>query len=201
MATDLILGPTPLGLVHPTQMREDRFGRLCVGGAELPRVTVVGRLETETGFFFCDFSIESKQPPFLNKELAIGVSQQGLWNWDVVEVFLQPNVSSSTYYEFVVSPLGQHFELEVFEPRRRVNPLFRSGARISAVMGTGGWRSSIKVDLRKIGWAPLTGRLKWNCFAILGQPDSAPGRSYWSLNLPEQTEPDFHLPQYFTPLD
>lgn len=206
METKLYFGPSKLQLVHPCGIRPDRFNRLVADGEMLPKVSVWAVLNQMTGHLRVSFEVASYQPLHVNESLSRGASQDGLWNWDVVEIFLQPNVSSPTYYEFVMSPLGQHFELEIFEPRVRTNPKFRSSARFHGfeVRNQGDqffWNANMEIDLKTLGWKPETGRLKWNCFAILGNPSVSPGRSYWGLNLPEQAQPDFHLPKHFTALD
>ncbi len=127
-------------------------------------------------------------------------SQEGLWDWDVVELFLSVNGSPSglPYHEFQVSPLDQFFELKVLEPRRRVDRGFASGFRHSARQdGAGGWSATLSIPLDRLGWGGDPGALRGGFFSILGEPGK---KTYWSLFLPPQETPDFHLPELFAPL-
>jgi len=128
---------------------------------------------------------------YVGAEWPIGQSVWGLWERDVVEVFVQAREGEG-YYEFQVSPLGQHFELRVFEPRARVDRDPRTGLTVGAALGDGSWRGWIAVDE-----SLLDPNLVGNAFAILGSPDA---RSYWSLFAPPHSPPDFHQPGHFRSL-
>lgn len=128
----------------------------------------------------------------VNPALAKGDPQWGLWDWDVVELFLEcGRESDGSYLEFQVSPLGQHFELKIFEPRKRFDRDFRSGFQHEAKqVSEGHWQAEMRI--------PFKGnRPRGNAFAILG-PEGA--KTYWSLFLGPQEIPDFHLPERFSEL-
>lgn len=132
-----------------------------------------------------------EQPIRANPAFSTESSQWGLWEWDVVELFVQASAAAPTYYEFQVSPLGQFFELEIFEPRKRFNRDFASGFRAHAkTLSSADWNAELVIPLRAIGWDGDPQSLKGNAFAVLSS-------TYWSLFLPPQQKPDFHLPQYF----
>lgn len=137
--------------------------------------------------------------PRSNSALSLDRSQWGLWEWDVVELFVRANSRSPTYYEFQLSPLGQFFELEIFEPRKRFNQSFESGFRheVTPPDIEGRWRATFRIPLARLGWDGRPESIQGNGFAILGEPAS---KTYWSLHLPMQLKPDYHLPQYFRPL-
>jgi hypothetical protein len=149
-------------------------------------------LEQIDGLLRADFEVRG--PVRANPELPVGESQWGLWDWDVVEVFVAPGglARRLPYYEFQASPLGQHFELEVLEPRRRVNRDFRSGLRAGATQFPGGWRAWLEIPLAALGYTgmPLIG----GCFSITGPTG---GREYRSLFQAPTAHPDFHLPDQF----
>jgi hypothetical protein len=153
-------------------------------GFSLEREELIARFEVQP----------SGTTPNVNAKLPLGASQWGLWDWDVVEIFVRPS-SSPTYYEFQLSPLGQFFELEIFEPRKRFNREFKSGFGHSVQTLGAGWRAEFRIPLRELGWDGNPKHIVGNAFAIL---DDKP-RTYWSLYLPKQTKPDFHLPEYFQP--
>lgn len=144
-----------------------------------------------------DFEVRTPGPHFVNPALTGGVSHWGLWDWDVVELFL--SVSDECYYEFQVSPLGQFFELQIFEPRKRFDRTFHSpGARFTASSLTPqGWCAQMRLPLQELRWDGNLRKLRGNAFAILGPPEQ---KTYWSLFLPQQARPDFHRPEFFQQL-
>jgi hypothetical protein len=138
--------------------------------------------------------------PNVNPGLARGSSQWGLWDWDVVELFVTARGAASLphYFELVVSPLGQQFELEIHDPRIRTNRDFVSGfAPSAAATGPDSWTATMSIPLDALGWDGQASSLVGNAFAILGPKGK---RGYWGLTLPSQDKPDFHLPRYFAPL-
>lgn len=146
-----------------------------------------------------NFEVRGQRPVSVNRALSNESSQWGLWDWDVVELFLSVN-DDSTYYEFQVSPLGQYFELEIFEPRRRFNKEFQSGFAHSATMTSKDdtcWRAEMRIPLDKLGWNQRIESIRGGAFAILGESET---RTYWSAFLQPQKTPDFHLPSYFRAL-
>lgn len=138
-----------------------------------------------------------------NPALSGNDSQWGLWDWDVVELFLAPfrptDGQFPCYLEFQVSPLNQYFEMMIFEPRKRFDRDFRLlGLRHSAsILSEKRWTAELQIPLAPLGWDGDPGSLFGNAFSIQGKPGE---RNYWSLYLPPQTKPDFHLPRHFQPL-
>jgi hypothetical protein len=144
------------------------------------------------------FRVQSDTPSEINPALPTGSSQWGLWDWDVVELFVSCAPGGLPYYEFQVSPLGQHFELEIFEPRKRFNRDYRSGLDcVARATGPGRWEGELSIPLERLGWNGDPAAVTGNAFAILG-PKGA--RTYWSLFLEPQEKPDFHLPHAFRAL-
>lgn len=177
--------------IHPTH-----------GTPEGASVRAEFELDRAHGTLIARYEVNSPEPVRTNPDLARGSSQWGLWDWDVVELFLSVGSrgpdGAPKYFEFVVSPLAQHFELEIFEPRKRFNREWVSGFERSArVLGPRHWSAEMRIPLARLGWDGRAESLTGNAFAILGPEDA---KSYWSLFLPMQEQPDFHLPQYFRPL-
>ena len=134
-----------------------------------------------------------------NPALSKSASQWGLWEWDVVEIFIAPHLANekpAKYFEFNVSPLGQFFELEIFRPRVDFNKNFRSGfiPKVSVVENK--WTATLAIALTAIGFKKgMT--VSGNAFACLGKESE---RTYWSLFTPLQEQPDFHILEHFKPL-
>ncbi len=172
----------PLKLVHPQEVTLSERVSVAFGSTQSELMVI--------------FEVESASD-YVNPELSTEGSQPGLWDWDVVEVFLQ-NPARDRYFEFQLSPLGQHFELEILEPRKRVNDQYRSSfakqvKRISATR----WEARFRISWKALGFGAQPTQVFGNAFAILGEPER---RHYWSLLTPPQEKPDFHIPKHFGPL-
>jgi hypothetical protein len=140
----------------------------------------------------------------VDPEVPDNAPHWGLWERDVVELFI--GFPHKPYFEFQVSPLGQYFELKVLEPRmqwqRDLPGAWSRGARIiSAPEAAPGsphqgahWEAWMEIPLRPLGWGGDLEQLRGGAFAILG---AASRRTYWSLFLPPQEKPDFHIPESF----
>jgi hypothetical protein len=126
----------------------------------------------------------------------------GLWNKDVVEVFLQlrkfPDDIKAPYLELQVSPHNQPFALIVTEPRVHFSPpkelIFSHEV---SVVGRS-WITEMKVTLptELLPKEPIDIEVYGSFFACLDQEP----REYFALELNPGPTPDFHLPELFLPL-
>ena len=155
----------------------------------------------EGGILEANFQVRSDFSPYVNPKLHLEYSQWGLWEWDVVELFVSCSGDADIrplncpYYEFQLSPLGQFFELKVFEPRKKMDQSFKSGFSHSVErFEKGNWNAQMKIALEPLGWDRRPESVVGNAFAILGE---SPQRTYWSRYLDSQVKPDFHLPSEF----
>lgn len=179
-----------LNQVHPAEEKTS---------SDSPSVEV--RFSLQGDMLLADFDVSHEnQIPFVNAGLSTAESQWGIWDWDVVEVFVKAN-SADAYCEFIVSPLNQYFELEIFEPRKRFNRDFASGFEHEVrSLGPGHWKAQMRIPLAALSWDGKAESIQGNAFAIFGKDSEATHRTYFSLFLPKQDSPDFHLPQYFREL-
>lgn len=112
----------------------------------------------------------------------------GLWNYDVVEVFVQPDrMNVQSYYEFQVSPLSQPFSLKVIKPRvESVKSDLDFSYEVS--LSEEKWESFIEFkDLYPE--KPLYGGV----FACLGKAS----RQYYAIHPNPEAHADFHRPEFF----
>lgn len=122
----------------------------------------------------------------------------GLWNKDVVEVFLQlrshPDDIQAPYLELQISPLNQPFALIIQEPRKIYHaPKILDLIHEVSVDGKV-WTAAMKVQLP----AELRGELVYGgFFACLDQEP----REYYALEPNPEFTPDFHRPELFLPLN
>lgn len=175
----------PLHLVHAVDPASVRGIDVSVG---------IGSTASE---LLVRFEVRGSEP-FVNPDLPRGESQWGLWNWDVVEVFVQAP-DSSRYFEFQISPLGQQFELEIRKPREDMDRTYRSGFQARAQRSAEDrWEATFRIPWAALGQADgAPAVIRGNAFAILGEGSR---RSYWSLFTPPQSSPDFHIPAHFQQL-
>jgi hypothetical protein len=121
-----------------------------------------------------------------------------LWNFDVVEAFLQLRSHeadiSAPYLEIQVSPLNQKLALLILKPRVTFfTPLVLDF--ISKIETTDSkWSTQIKLNLTQEFLS--AGELWGGFFACLGGPQ----RSYLALNPNPEEKPDFHRPELFKKL-
>lgn len=148
-------------------------------------------LQISTAPLTFSFSIISNEPPFVSD--LKGPNIWGLWEYDVVEVFLQPRNTikneSAPYFEFQLSPKSQKFSLEVLKPRIQFfSPLDIRWTGESNI-NENSWYAEFHFD------DPLfknTTELYFGAYAILGKDN----RNYYSLD-PFDSVIDFHRPKKF----
>jgi hypothetical protein len=164
-------------------------------------VGVALTLNPDSGILAVDFKVLTSGSRQVLPSLKDPESNWGLWDGDVVEVFLQLGQSGGTsgpYYEFQLSPLGQRFQLKVIRPRTEIDRDFRCSGLETRVAsekaGDGPWQARFEIPLRALGWDGKLTSIRGGLFAILGEPAD---RTYWAAFLPPQDRPDFHLPAEF----
>jgi hypothetical protein len=147
------------------------------------------QLKIENGFLVANFKV--KTPTRYTKD-PLGPNEFP-YNFDVVELFVTASETNYPYYEFEVTPLGQTYQVEIQAPGKFIGGVdlgLQSRAKISGLE----WIAEIKIPLVKIQGLGDPSKLKGNAFGVFGKKLE---RTYWSLNLPPQKKPQFHLPQYF----
>ena len=125
-----------------------------------------------------------------------GAFTEGLWEWDVAELFLS-DPESGRYLELNLAPNGAWWAATFTAPRVRaaVQPGFEGLIRAHAEETPGdGWCAALRIPLalleREIGYGQMT---KANVTAILGSPDQT---FHSAAKLPGAV-PDFHQPSRF----
>lgn len=122
----------------------------------------------------------------------------GLWNHDVVEVFLQLRKTAddlkAPYLEIQVSPANQPFALIITEPRKTFFPPAILDFKTSVETSGRSFTAHMEVLLP----AELSGELLFGgAFACLSQNP----REYFALEVNPEVNPDFHRPELFQALD
>jgi alpha-galactosidase len=126
----------------------------------------------------------------------------GLWDKDVVEVFVKP-AACSGYFEVEVSPLGQWVDLRVLTPRVDVDFGWRSELRTRVDVFHEARLWSVMLALP---WAPMSAAggasiqpragdiWRLNLFRMAGE---GADREYLAWCPTFTTSPDFHVPDAF----
>jgi hypothetical protein len=161
-------------------------------------------LEQACDKFLVEFIVEKKglDPWHILKSTSCDhYGNWGLWEGDVVEVFIQGREDAEAllapYLELNVSPNGHRFALVVQKPRQTFyTPIqldFKSVVCHTTHDGGELWKTSINFDLPE----QIKGKLFINfncCLKCSGETE------YYGLNLANTGKADFHRPEVFLPL-
>ena len=138
------------------------------------------------------FNVKTDIAPSISKDFSKeGFDNIGLWNFDVCEVFVRRG-GSGAYIELEASPLGQKLALKITKPRIDVGPFEPKNTVISSSRTADGFKSHFKIAISDI---PGRGnKIEGNYFCCLGNND---GRSYFAMNINNDTNADYHRPELF----
>lgn len=117
---------------------------------------------------------------------------EGLWDFDVVEVFISRSLNNLPYLELQVSPIGQKFALFIDEPRKKTRKVIDITVDIATELTTYGFKASFSIPKNLIPGD--SNEIFANFFACLGDKEE---RSYFAFNVNNGTNPDYHLPKLF----
>jgi alpha-galactosidase len=143
------------------------------------------------------FVCNQTQPLIINSKPTLDQKTMGLWDRDVCEVFLSPNLSHPQhYFEFEAAPTGEWIDVELrfVDGQMQRNFDFASGMKTASVFS----EDSLMVGI-EIPWSisiprPSEGEL-WavNLFRCVGL-----GKERYLAWQPTFTaEPNFHVPEAF----
>jgi hypothetical protein len=163
----------------------------------LTQVASVWNHDTLYFYFHCWFDQLT-----VNPEWTTSSAIPGLWEKDVVEIFLRPE-SCDDYYEIEVSPLGQWLDIHILKPR--VNADYRWESRL---------RLQVRVDQESRIWRVFVALPFIPLMQVYGDKQCPRVGDSWRLNLYRMTgeppdreylawcptftgKPDFHVPSAF----
>ena len=113
----------------------------------------------------------------------------GLWQRDVVELFVATESEAGGYTEFEASPCGQWLALRFSAPRQRRIGLATPRPEVAVQLGAHEHRVLLSVALAELPFRCARGRL--GLFRIHGRE---PARGYLALTPNGSARPDFHRP-------
>lgn len=119
----------------------------------------------------------------------------GLWETDVVELFISKSPQRTPYLELQLSPLSQKFALVVETPRKYFSYPEELNITVKSRVGPGRWDGELLVPYEQI---PGDSReLYGNFHACLGH---SANRCYYGFQINSDQHPDFHRPDLFKKL-
>lgn len=155
--------------------------------------------ELQVNHILVSFKVENS-PTTTNRDfLTDGWKNNGLWEYDVVEVFIQltdEKKLDGPYLELQVSPLEQKVALLIKKPRIDVVSAGELTSSASANTYTTGFDGTFKIDYRDIPGHENKNHtvIKAGFFACLGKKEN---RKYFALNINTEAQADFHKPELF----
>jgi len=144
------------------------------------------------------FEANQGEPLIVSEKPQIAKKTMGLWNRDVVEIFLAPDTKQPRkYFEFEVAPTGEWIDLAIdyTGTERRTDWDFRSGMTSAAKAEKEKVVLTMKIPWTTFGVTPKAGDV-WlgNLFRCVGK-DPTRGYLTWQPTMTEQ--PNFHVPDKF----
>ncbi len=169
-------------------------------GSDWKNLTEIQSAWTEEAVYFrfrCWFDELNVNPEWSKEEPV-----HGLWEKDVVEVFIRPD-SCDDYFEIEISPLGQYLDAHIRKPRIEVNWSWNSRLR-----------RSVSIDSKKRTWhaflalpfEPILGPCGSKRFPMVGDAwrvnlfrtaGEGEKRDYLAWSPTFTPRPDFHVPSAF----
>lgn len=122
----------------------------------------------------------------------------GLWDRDVCEFFIAPDVNDAGhYFEFEAAPTGEWVDLaiRVGTRGRETDWNYRSGMSAASRVEGGMLTIAMRVPWKALGRVPRTGeRWRINLFRCVGTGEK---RGYLAWQPTHTPEPGFHVPEKF----
>lgn len=150
-------------------------------------------------YFYLRFDCEQGEPLVVHDAPSLETKTIGLWQRDVCEIFVAPNVDARAwYYEFEVAPTGEWLDLLVYNREKFLsrNWSYRSGMEASSQVSETQVTMQMRVPFMQGFNRTPEANEEWlvNLFRCVG---AGATRGYLTWQ-PTQTEtPNFHTPAAF----
>ena len=128
--------------------------------------------------------------------------RRGLWDRDVVEVFLGDDWNNIRHYrEFEIAPTGDWIDLAIDLDRPNANPDWKSNWKTSARIDERAkvWYAACRIPLRSVTEKKIEAGVRWraNLYRIDGEgPDSERRFMCWQPTCVTNRDPN-HVPEHF----
>ena len=151
-----------------------------------------------TRFLYVRFIANQKEPLVVSENPNLHSKTIGLWESDVCEIFIAPEISNyHRYFEFEIAPNGEWLDLEITKilTERLTNWIYESKMSVATIFRDEKLIMAMKIPWKAFDITPKAGD-KWmgNIFRCVGTGENR-GHMAWS---PTKTEaPNFHVPEKF----
>jgi len=148
--------------------------------------------------FYVRFEANQNEPLTISDTPNLKTKTIGLWDTDVCEIFVAPNLNEpNRYYEFEIAPTGEWLDLKIRQSleKRETDFDYHSGMQSAAKIGKDRILMAIKVGWRAFGATPRAGDVwRGNLFRCVG---SGAERGYLAWSPTKTAQPNFHVPEAF----
>ncbi len=134
----------------------------------------------------------------VNKNPDLTQKTPGLWDRDVCEIFIEPDIHTpGKYYEFEVAPTAEWLDLGIHQKpfERKTDSEYSSGMKTAARVDDDVVIMAIEIPWSAFDKAPIPGDIwKGNLYRAVGKGKT---RGYLAWMPTETAEADFHVPEKF----
>jgi alpha-galactosidase len=158
-----------------------------------------GLLWSDTALYVRFMAMQKEDEPLVvNAEPDLQGKTVGLWERDVCEIFIAPDLASPTkYFEFEIAPTGEWLDLaiEITPEGRKTDWTFASNLQAAAQVRARSIVMALRIPFASLTKTPAPGDI-WlgNLFRCVGTEAS---RGYLSWQPTGTEKPDFHVPTAF----
>lgn len=156
------------------------------------------RIIWTTAALYVRFVCRQVEPLVINETPILDQKTIGLWERDVCEIFIAPDLHTPEhYFEFEAAPTGEWLDLEVYQgpTERETNWQFQSGMTSAARIAEDSVTIAMRVPWEPLGRTPQEGeRWRTNLFRCVGAGEE---RGYLAWRPTRTVQPNFHVPQAF----
>ena len=143
------------------------------------------------------FDAAQHEPLVIGGEIDLTKKAAGLWERDVCEIFIAPDLSMpDKYYEFEVAPTGEWLDLAIdIAPERLTDWNYASRMETAAKIDNDKVIEVLKIPFETLGGKPNVGDV-WlgNLFRCVG---TGATRGYLAWRPTKTAKPSFHVPSAF----
>jgi Carbohydrate family 9 binding domain-like len=144
------------------------------------------------------FEANQTEPLIVSETPNLKSKTKGLWDRDVCEIFVAPNLNEPRkYFEFEIAPNGEWIDLGIYQmpDKRQTDFDYDSGMQSNAKIEKGKVIMAIKIEWKAFGKTPKAGDVwRGNLFRCIGRD---PNRGYLAWQPTKTPEPAFHVPEAF----
>jgi hypothetical protein len=149
-------------------------------------------------FLYVRFVCNQNEPLIINNHPQTKIKTDKLWERDVCEIFIAPDVNEPRrYFEFEAAPTGEWLDLEICQlpERRETNWQYESNMIAAAKIENEKVMMTIRIPFSSLRFQPKANeRRHANLFRCVGVGET---RGYLAWQPTRTEKPDFHVPEAF----